>query len=128
MGPIWFCFQLHIWNSESDDIAGFRPGLWESKCERKPGWRVMKLDPVVELLKIKIMKVELIVRGFAGAVVLASLGLAHFVNSNWLWLAAFVGFNLLQSSLTRFCPLELLLVKMGVGGCCQKKEGKSQCS
>ncbi len=128
MAPIWICFHHMCGTLEALSLRVSSLGLWESICERKPGWRVMKLDPVVELLKIKIMKVELIVRGFAGAVVLASLGLAHFVNSNWLWLAAFVGFNLLQSSLTRFCPLELLLVKMGVGGCCQKKEGKSQCS
>jgi len=27
-----------------------------------------------------------------------------------------VGFNLLQSSFTNFCPLELILRKIGVGG------------
>ena len=34
---------------------------------------------------------------------------------------AFVGFNLLQSSFTRFCPLEIILRKVGVGGCCSAK-------
>jgi len=36
---------------------------------------------------------------------------------------AFVGFNLLQSSFTNFCPLEIILKKLGVGGaCCATKE------
>jgi hypothetical protein len=64
---------------------------------------------------------ERIIRMFAGTFVLASLLLAHFHDPNWLWLAAFVGFNLLQSSYTNFCPLELILKKLGVGSgsCCQ---------
>jgi hypothetical protein len=37
-----------------------------------------------------------------------------FVNSWWLALAAFVGANLLQSSFTGFCPLEIILRKLGV--------------
>ena len=40
----------------------------------------------------------------------------------WLWFAAFVGFNLFQSSFTNFCPLEMILKKLGVGrdagSCC----------
>lgn len=57
---------------------------------------------------------ERIVRAVAGTFVLTSILLAHFVNINWLWLAVFVGVNLLQSSFTKFCPLELLLDFMGV--------------
>jgi len=57
---------------------------------------------------------ERIVRAVAGGLVLASLILAHYVNPNWIWLAAFVGFNLLQSSVTRFCPLEKILERLGV--------------
>jgi hypothetical protein len=57
---------------------------------------------------------ERIVRAVAGLLVLASLILAHYVNPNWIWLAAFVGLNLLQSSFTRFCPLEKILENMGV--------------
>jgi hypothetical protein len=52
---------------------------------------------------------ERIVRAVAGTFVLASISLAYFVDINWLWLAAFVGLNLLQSSFTKFCPLELIL-------------------
>jgi hypothetical protein len=57
---------------------------------------------------------ERIVRAVAGTFVLTSILLAHFVNINWLWLAVFVGVNLLQSSFTKFCPLELLLDFMGI--------------
>ena len=59
---------------------------------------------------------ERIIRRFAGTFILVSLLLAHFHSLNWLWLTAFVGFNLLQSSFTNFCPLELILRKIGVGG------------
>ena len=58
---------------------------------------------------------ERIVRAVAGSFVLISITLAYFVHINWLALAAFVGLNLLQSSFTKFCPLELILDKMGVG-------------
>lgn len=59
------------------------------------------------------MTIERIILAFAGAVILLSLGLAHYVNPNWLWLTAFVGLNLLQSAFTGFCPLALILKKAG---------------
>lgn len=59
------------------------------------------------------MSVERIVLAFAGVAILLSLGLAHYHNPNWLWFTAFVGFNLLQSAFTGFCPLALILKKMG---------------
>ncbi len=58
---------------------------------------------------------ERIVRAVAGSLVLISITLAYFINIYWLSLAAFVGLNLLQSSFTGFCPLELMLDKAGVG-------------
>jgi hypothetical protein len=64
------------------------------------------------------MKIELIIRRVAGIFVLASVALAHYHNPNWLWFTAFVGFNLLQSSFTRLCPLEIILKKLGAGGSC----------
>ncbi|MBE7416463.1 MAG: DUF2892 domain-containing protein [Ideonella sp.] len=59
------------------------------------------------------------IRAFAGTVVLISLALGAaasplYQSSHWLWLTAFVGFNLLQSSFTRLCPLETVLRKLGV--------------
>ena len=59
------------------------------------------------------MSVERIVLAFAGIAILMSLVLAHFHNSNWMWFTAFVGFNLLQSAFTKFCPLAIILKKMG---------------
>lgn len=64
------------------------------------------------------MKMQMIIRRFAGAFILGSLLLARYHSENWLWFTAFVGFNLLQSSFTNFCPLEMMLKKMGVGGSC----------
>lgn len=61
------------------------------------------------------MKMQLIVRRFAGTFILISLLLAHYLSPYWLWFTAFVGFNLLQSSFTNFCPLEMILKKFGVG-------------
>lgn len=61
-----------------------------------------------------------IVRAVAGSFVLISLLLAVYVNINWLWFTAFVGANLLQSSLTKWCLLEDILGWMGVkdNKCC----------
>jgi len=73
----------------------------------------------------------MIIRRFAGSFILLSLLLAHY-HSHWLWFTAFVGFNLLQSSFTRFCPLEIFLRKLGVGGSaaeasCGAGEKKADC-
>lgn len=59
------------------------------------------------------MKTEAIIRMVAGAMVLSSVGLGHFVHPLWFALTAFVGANLLQSSITGFCPLEWILLKSG---------------
>lgn len=68
------------------------------------------------------MKLERIIRAAAGCMILTSLLLAHYHSPQWLWLTAFVGANLLQSSVTNFCPLEIILRRAGVGapgtGCC----------
>ena len=66
------------------------------------------------------MTAERIIRIVAGTFVLLSLSLGIpespiFQSQNWLWFTAFVGFNLLQSSFTNFCPLELILRKAGIG-------------
>lgn len=52
---------------------------------------------------------ERIVRFVAGTMILVSVALAYFVALEWLFLTLFVGANLLQSSLTKFCPLELII-------------------
>ncbi len=53
----------------------------------------------------------------AGSLVLLGLGLGYFVAPGWLLLAAFVGFNMLQSSLTGFCPLSKILIAAGLQPC-----------
>jgi hypothetical protein len=55
-----------------------------------------------------------IVRAFAGSFILISLLLAVYVNINWLWFTTFVGANLLQSSITKWCLLEVILEKFGI--------------
>ncbi|MGZ3755997.1 MAG: YgaP family membrane protein [Mucilaginibacter sp.] len=57
---------------------------------------------------------ERIVRAVAGTFVLTSIALVYYVNINWIWLGVFVGANLLQSSFTKFCPLEIILDATGI--------------
>jgi len=59
------------------------------------------------------MSIDKIIMAFAGIVILASLGLSQVHHINWLWVTAFVGANLLQSSFTGFCPLAMILKKFG---------------
>ena len=58
-----------------------------------------------------------IIRRIAGLFVMASVVLGMTVSANWLWFTLFVGFNLFQSSLTGFCPLEWILGRLGLFGC-----------
>lgn len=53
-----------------------------------------------------------IVRGIAGSFILISLLLAIYVHINLLWFTAFVGANLLQSSLTKWCLMDDILTKV----------------
>ena len=59
------------------------------------------------------MKREMIIRFVAGILVLFGTAMGYFVSVVWFLLPAFVGANLLQSSLTGFCPLEEVLRRMG---------------
>ena len=54
------------------------------------------------------------IRLFAGLFVLTSLALALAFSHWFLLFTAFVGTNLLQSSLTGFCPLTVILRRFGV--------------
>lgn len=65
------------------------------------------------------MKSWQLVRLLAGLFILVSLALGIpdspvFVSPWWLAFTAFVGANLLQSALTRWCLLETILRKLGV--------------
>lgn len=65
------------------------------------------------------MDTNRMVRMFAGIFILVSLALGVpespvFFSKYFLWFTVFVGANLLQSSFTQFCPLEIMLKKLGV--------------
>lgn len=60
------------------------------------------------------MSIDRVVVAVAGSFILLSVLLAHFHSPYWLWFTAFVGANLLQSSFTGFCPLAIILKKLGV--------------
>jgi len=60
------------------------------------------------------MSIDRIVLAFAGSMIIVSLTLSYFVSTYWLALAAFIGVNLLQAAFTGFCPLALILKKLGV--------------
>lgn len=55
-----------------------------------------------------------LVRAIAGSFILISLLLAVYVNVNFLWFTAFVGANLLQSSITKWCLMDNILASLGV--------------
>lgn len=60
------------------------------------------------------MKMERYIRGIAGTLILISLVLAWFFSEYWLLLTAFVGLNLLQSAITRWCLMEDILARLGI--------------
>ena len=67
------------------------------------------------------MSMERWIRLIAGSFVLISLALAYWASPYWLWFTAFVGANLFQSALTRWCLMEDILKKAGVA----RKTGSS---
>lgn len=58
----------------------------------------------------------------AGSFVLASVILGYFLNEYFFLFTAFVGLNLIQSSITKWCLMDTILKKVGV------KEGGDSCS
>ncbi len=61
------------------------------------------------------------IQSIAGLIILFSLilgvdcsGNPFFISSYFLFLTAFVGANLFQSGFTKFCPLAVILKKLGV--------------
>jgi len=60
------------------------------------------------------MNIERSLRAIAGFFVFASVLLAHYHSPYWLLFTGFVGLNLLQSGFTNWCPMVLILQKLGV--------------
>ncbi len=54
------------------------------------------------------------VTAFAGVMIFVSLLLTHYVHPNFVWFTAFIGFNLLQSSFTGFCPAASIFKALGL--------------
>jgi uncharacterized membrane protein YccC len=63
---------------------------------------------------------EFVIRRIAGTFILLSLALGWWVSPYWFLYTAFVVMNLIQSTLTGFCPLERILGRLGLFGCTRK--------
>jgi hypothetical protein len=64
------------------------------------------------------MNIDRAVMALAGTLTLVGVALGAFLSPWWLILPAFVGLNLLQASLTGFCPAAVLLRRVGVPAGC----------
>ena len=60
------------------------------------------------------MSLERWIRLIAGTFVIASVVLSYVHSRYWLFFTFFVGLNLFQSALTRWCLMEDILRKLGV--------------
>ncbi len=60
------------------------------------------------------MNIDRAIYAIAGFFVVCSTLLSIYHNQNWLWFTGFVGLNLLQSSITGFCPLVGILKAAGL--------------
>jgi hypothetical protein len=60
------------------------------------------------------MTIDRAVMTFAGLVILASLTLSELASPYWLLLTAFVGVNLIQASISGFCPAAIAFRWLGV--------------
>ena len=61
------------------------------------------------------MSLERWIRLIAGTFIIVSVVLSYFQSRWWLVFTLFVGVNLFQSALTRWCLMEDILRKLGVG-------------
>lgn len=55
---------------------------------------------------------------FAGAMVLLSVVLTTWISAYFVWFTVFIGLNLIQSSLTGWCPAASLFKKIGIKSGC----------
>ncbi len=60
------------------------------------------------------MNIDRAVFAFAGFVTLIGLALGLLVHPYWFALNAFVGLNMFQAAFTGFCPLAMILKRMGL--------------
>lgn len=67
------------------------------------------------------MNLDRAVLAFAGAMILISIALVYLVSPWWLLFTAFIGLNLLQASVTGFCPAAMVFKKLGLSSGCAFK-------
>ena len=60
------------------------------------------------------MSLDRVVMMFAGFMVLLSVLLTAFVSPLFVWFTVFIGVNMIQSSITGFCPAAAIFKKLGV--------------
>lgn len=73
------------------------------------------------------MNLDRAVLALAGTLILVSVLLTALVSTWWLLLTTFVGLNLLQSSVTGFCPAALIFAKLGLSpGCAFSPRGRNE--
>ena len=68
----------------------------------------------VDSIKIRRMTINDAIRAIAGTFIIVSLLLGYNVNELWFLFTAFVGLNLIQSSFTKWCLMEKILIKAGM--------------
>ncbi len=59
------------------------------------------------------MTVDRYLRMIAGAFVMLSVALGHYVHPYFYFFTAFVGLNLFQSAFSNWCPMITFLKKLG---------------
>ena len=64
------------------------------------------------------MTLDKAVLAFAGFVVLLGVLLAYTVHPYWIALTVFAGLNMIQASITGFCPAAIIFKKFGVKSGC----------
>ena len=60
------------------------------------------------------MTLDRAVMVFAGVMTLLSVALTLWVSPLFMWFTMFIGFNMIQSSFTGFCPAAIVFRKLGV--------------
>jgi len=79
------------------------------------------MSEVANLNSTRGANIDRAVLGFAGIVNLVGVLLAWLASPYWLLLSAFVGLNLLQASITGFCPAAMVFKKLGLKAGCAFK-------
>ncbi|MDQ6960246.1 MAG: DUF2892 domain-containing protein [Mariprofundaceae bacterium] len=76
------------------------------------------------------MNTQRAIRIIAGGFIMLSVALSAVYNGvdlshpTWLWFTLFVGVNLFQSGITRWCLMETILRKAGMESCCEQEKIK----